>query len=483
MHPQGVAWILGRLLLLYAAALALPEAVALAWADGEAGAFLASGAITAGAGLLMQRLGRNPGERWTARDGFLAAAGGWLLLAFFGALPFWLTGTAGLVDGLFESASGLTTTGATVLTGLDRLPESVLFWRSLQEWLGGMGIVVLAVAVMPMLGVGGMQLFRAEMPGPTKDKLAARIADTAKHLWILYLAFTAVAALTYALCGMGGFDAVNHAMTTIAIGGFSTHDASFAAFPPAAQLAGTAFMALAGINFTLHFLALRTPHLSLAERLRIYLADDEFRAYMRWLALLVALVGLLVWAHGGDAPLHVLFNAVSIATTTGYAVSDYWRDWPQATVVLLTAAMFVGASAGSTGGGMKVVRALLLVRQGVREIRRLVHPHGVEVVKIGGRSVPYEVRNAIWGFFSLYVASFLVLGAVVTATGADLVTGLSAAAACITNTGPGFGAVGPAGNYQGLAAPAKLALSLGMIVGRLELYTFFVLLTPSFWRR
>ncbi len=483
MHPEGVVWILGRLLLLYAAAMALPEFVALFYHDGKAGAFLASGVITAAAGWLMQRLGRNPGERWTARDGFLSAAAGWVLLSLFGALPFWLTRTADFVDGLFESTSGLTTTGATVLVHLDAMPESVLFWRSLQEWLGGMGIVVLAVAVMPMLGVGGMQLFRAEMPGPTKDKLAARIADTAKHLWVLYLVFTAVAAVVYFLCGMSGFDAINHAMTTIAIGGFSTHDASFAAFPLAAQLVCVLFMLAAGVNFTLHFLAFRTPHLPLSERIGVYLRDDEFRAYARWLASIVALVGLLVWAHGGDDVVHVLFNAVSVATTTGFAVSDYARDWPQATIVLLVAAMFVGACAGSTGGGMKVVRALLLVRQGVREIRRLVHPHGVEVVKIGGRSVPYEVRNAIWGFFSLYVVSFLALGAMVTATGTDLITGMSAAAACITNTGPGFGAVGPAGNYRGLSDAAKLALSLGMIVGRLELYTFFVLLTPAFWRR
>jgi len=477
MHLRGVLWALGPLCGIYAAMMLLPDFVAWLFDDGLIGVFFASAAITASLGLVAWRWGELPRGGLVARDGFLIVASAWLFFSFCGALPFWLSGSAGFVDGLFESASGLTTTGVTIFTHLDSMPPSLLFWRSLQEWIGGMGIIVLAVAVMPMLGVGGMQLFRAEAPGPTKDKLVARVTETAKVLWFIYLGLTLLALLTYLWLGMDLFDAVNHAMTTVATGGFSTHDASFAAFEnDAILLAATLFMFLAGINFVLHFAALR------ARSLRAYFQDDEFRAYLRWLLGILLLIALLVRPADLDAAMRLAFNVVSVATTTGFAASDY-AQWPQATMIPLLAAMFVGACAGSTGGGMKVARALLLVRQGMREVRRLIHPHGVVVLRMSGRRVDYDVRNAVWGFFALYIVSFFVLAFVVAATGVEFLTAFSAAAACITNTGPGFGAVGPAGNYAGLPELAKLALVVGMVLGRLEVYTFFVLFVPEFWRR
>jgi len=482
MHPKGVAWTLGVLSALFGAGMLAPALVA-AWDhSGHAWRFIEAGLMVAGVGLALMRMGGGAPERLGHRDGFLIVALAWVLLSALGAAPFLTTGViASPVDALFESVSGLTTTGATVLTGLDRLPRAILFWRSMQEWLGGMGLIVLAVAVMPLLGIGGMQLFRAETPGPVKDKLTARVTETAKMLWYLYVAMTAVCALAYWLGGMGGFDAVNHAMCTVAIGGFSTHDASFGWFHDAhLRLIAALFMFLAGINFTLHFTALLGGFSPKA--LLIYLRDDEFRAYARWCGALLLLTMLVVTASGAGRWDEVVFNTISIATTTGFAVSDYAR-WPAGTMMLFLMAMFVGACAGSTGGGMKVVRVLLLFRQGAREIRRLIHPHAVSPVKVGDHAVDASVTQTVWGFAVLFVAAFVLIATLLTFTGVEPVTAISAAAACITNTGPGFGQVGPAATYAGLPAAAKGILMFGMILGRLEVFTFLVLLTPAFWRK
>ncbi|MFQ5519737.1 MAG: TrkH family potassium uptake protein, partial [Mariprofundus sp.] len=347
----------------------------------------------------------------------------------------------------------------------------------MQEWLGGMGIIVLAVAVMPLLGVGGMQLFKAETPGPVKDKLTARVTETAKLLWYLYLGMTVACSLAYWLAGMTPFDAINHAMCTIAIGGFSTHDASFGYYHGVPlQLVAMFFMILAGVSFTLHFAAVLRGF-----SLRTYLLDEEFRAYIVWILVLVASISLMVAVAGDDEVIHVLFNVVSIATTTGFAVSDY-SQWPPGATMLLVMTMFDGACAGSTGGGMKVVRILLLFRQGMREIRRLVHPHGVIHVKMGHQRIPSNVTEALWGFAVLFIVCYIIIATLLAFTGVDMVTSFTAAAACITNTGPGFGQVGPIDNYQSLPDMAKSVLVFGMILGRLEIYTFFVLLVPEFWR-
>lgn len=479
MNWQGLSWALGALSVLYGCAMMLPAVIDLYFQAGHALHFVFAGVMVISLGLFLMRLGGRPTERLTHRDGFLIVTLAWMTLSLLGSVPFLTTGTVDhVVDALFESTSGLTTTGATILSGLDGLPSSILFWRSMQEWFGGMGIIVLAVAVMPLLGVGGMQLFKAETPGPVKDKLTARVAETAKVLWFIYLAMTAVAALCFWWAGMDAFDAVNHAMCTVAIGGFSTHDASIAYFDdPLIRLLMVLFMILAGINFTLHFASFRRGF-----SLRAYFQDEEFRTYLKWLAFLVSMIGLSVLLSDRGRWDEVLFNTVSIATTTGFAVSDY-SYWPYGATMLLFLAMFVGACAGSTGGGMKVVRVLLLFRQGMREIHRLIHPHGVMQIKLGGQRIEPRIVEALWGFFVLYVVCFAVISVLLAMAGVDMLTALSAAGACLTNTGPGFGAVGPASTYADLPVFAKGVLLSAMVLGRLEIFSFFVLLVPEFWRK
>ncbi len=479
MHPRGVVWTLGVLTSCFGLVMVVPAVIAVYDHSGHGFHFVLAGSIVCLLGLVMQRLGGGAPTQVSHKDGFLIVALAWVELALLGAVPFWTTGTCdSVINGLFESTSGLTTTGATILVGLDKMPRSILFWRSLQEWAGGMGIIVLAVAVMPLLGIGGMQLFRAEAPGPTKDKLTARVTETAKVLWYIYVAMTAITALVLWWAGMGWFDAINHAMCTVAIGGFSTHDASIGFFHSTLiRDVIVFFMLLAGVNFTLHFAAMRQGFSP-----RIYLQDDEFRAYGKWMVMLVALVFILVAGRPDVAWGDVLFNVVSIATTTGFAVSDY-SVWSPGVSMLLLAAMFVGGCAGSTGGGMKVVRVLLLFRQGLREVRRLIHPHGVIHVKLGTSSLSMPVMQSLWGFFVLYIFCFFVVAIVVAAFGVDMLTAFAAAAACITNTGPGFGAVGPADNYLALPDGAKAALMFAMILGRLEVFTFFALLVPEFWKK
>ncbi|HID36563.1 MAG TPA: potassium transporter [Ghiorsea sp.] len=457
----------------------VPAVVALYYQSGYADDFVLASLLVAMLGVLMMAWAGSAPKQLSHKDGFLIVALAWVVLSLLGSAPFLTTGVApSVIDALFESTSGLTTTGATILTGLDHLPRSILFWRSMQEWLGGMGIIVLAVAVMPLLGVGGMQLFRAETPGPVKDKLTSRVTETAKVLWFIYLGITVVTGISLWLAGMGLFDAVNHAMTTVAIGGFSTHDASIGYYD-SMWIRGliVLFMILAGINFTLHFVALRKGF-----SITTYLRDEEFITYIKWLFFLIFVVGLVTLLSGNGTWDEVIFNTVAVATTTGFAVSDYGL-WPQGAMMLLLMAMFVGACAGSTGGGMKVVRVLLLFRQGMREVRRLIHPHAVIHVKIGKQGVEGSVVQALWGFFVLYMVCFAVIAVLVAMTGVDMMTAISAAAAAITNTGPGFGAVGPASTYAGLPDMAKIVLMFGMILGRLEIFTFFVLLIPEFWRK
>jgi len=479
MHWRGIIWTLGMLAVFFGISMIIPVFVAIYYQGGHAMQFVMAGMMVVLLGVLAMQWGGSAPDRLSHKDGFLIVALAWIMLSTLGAVPFLTMGVCdSLIDALFESTSGLTTTGATVLTGLDRLPPSILFWRSMQEWLGGMGIIVLAVAIMPMLGVGGMQLFKAEAPGPVKDKITARVTETAKVLWYLYLGMTLIAALALWLAGMTPFDAINHAMCTVAIGGFSTHDASIGYFDSdLIRLLMVMFMLMAGVNFTLHFTSLRRSFSPM-----VYFRDDEFQAYVKWFAFLILVVGGIAVLSGGDGPVDALFNVVAVATTTGFAVSDY-AQWPPAANLLMLMSMFVGACAGSTGGGMKVVRILLLFRQGTREIRRLIHPQGVIQVKLGGQNLSPSLASALWGFFALYLVSFVVIAVLVALTGVDMVTALSAAAACLTNTGPGFGEVGPASNFAGIPAAGKVVLMGAMILGRLEIYSFIVLLVPEFWRR
>ncbi len=479
MNFKGVTWTLGILIVFFGVGMMFPALISLYYQSGYTEHFILSGCLVSSLGALLMYWAGGVPKQLSHKDGFLIVALAWLVLSILGCIPFLATGVCdSIIDALFESTSGLTTTGATILTGLDHLPHSILFWRSMQEWLGGMGIIVLAVAVMPLLGVGGMQLFRAETPGPVKNKLTARVTETAKVLWYIYLGMTLVAALSLWFAGMGLFDAVNHAMTTVAIGGFSTHDASIGYYDsPLIRGLIIVFMLIAGINFTLHFAALRRGFF-----ITTYLQDDEFRTYVKWLLFLIVLITLLTVLSGKGTWDEALFNTVAVATTTGFAVSDY-AAWPPGTGMLLLLAMFVGACAGSTGGGMKVVRVLLLFRQGKREIRRLIHPHGIIHVKIGEQRVQGTVVEALWGFFVLYMVCFAMISTLVAVSGVDMTTAISSAAACLTNTGPGFGDVGPASTYASMPDMAKAVLMFGMVLGRLEIFTFFVLLVPEFWRK
>ncbi|KAA9131329.1 potassium transporter [Marinihelvus fidelis] len=416
------------------------------------------------------------------RDGFIIVAACWLVLAMVGALPFLLLPQPQMsyVDALFESMSGLTTTGATVLDHIDTLPHGILFYRQQLQWLGGMGIIVLAVAILPMLRVGGMQLFRAETPGPMKDaKLTPRIAETAKALWLLYLGITVTCTLSFWLGGMTLFDAISHAFSTVAIGGFSTHDTSFGYFDsPTLEAIAMVFMIISGMNFALHFSAWRKASA------QPYFNDSELKTYAVLLAGFTVLVAFMLVYNGtfgtlGEAVRFGGFQVVSALTTTGFTTTEFhqWQGWIPLALISMA---FIGGCAGSTAGGMKVIRLQLLYRHATREIHRLIHPHAVLPVKFGGYRAAESVLDAVTGFFFLFAASTALMTLLLVATGLDLLTAFTAVTACITNLGPGLGDV--AYSYASLGDVAKLILSFAMLAGRLEIYTLLVLLTPAFWR-
>jgi trk system potassium uptake protein len=481
MHTGVIIRVTGILLTLFSLTMLVPAAVAILYDEPAVRTFGMAFLITLLCGLVMW-LGSRDRRELRSGDGFLITVLFYLSLGLFGAVPLYLEDSvnASFTDAAFESLSGITTTGATVLTGLDDLPRSILFYRQLLQWLGGMGIIVLAVAILPMLGIGGMQLYRAEFTGPAKDnKLTPRITETAKALWYLYLGLTTACAVAYWVAGMSWFDAICHSFSTVAIGGFSTHDASMGHFAnPAIEAVAIFFMIIAGINFGLHFVALRRT------RLGVYWHDPEVRLYLGILAGVAAVVYLVLLQHpdASQIPLRdSLFQAVSIATTTGFTTSDF-SVWPAAAPALLLFAAFAGGCAGSTAGGLKVVRVLLIYRQGLREMKRLIHPSGVFTIKLGAQRVPDRVVDAVWGFFSLYVIVFLTLVCVMLMLAdVDFLTAFSAVAACLNNLGPGLGDV--ALNYQTLPDSTKWLLILAMVLGRLEIFTLLVLLTPAFWRR
>ena len=482
MQIALVGSVLGRLLMLFSVTMLTPLPLDLYFGDGSWPAFAFSFGAALTAGLLIWLPFRHAGGELKLRDGFLIVASFWVVLGSFGAAPlhFATEPELSFTDAMFEAISGLTTTGATVLTGLDEMPRAILFYRQQLQWLGGLGIVVLAVAVLPMLGVGGMQLYRAETPGPMKDnRLTPRIKETAKALWYIYCALTAACGLAYYLAGMPVFDAVSHAFSTVAIGGFSTHDASFAHFPQTGiRLIAVIFMFLAGINFSLHFIAFNRRTLA------GYFRDAEFRAYGLVMLVLCALVagGLLAWGWYKDPSMALIdgiFQSVSIMTTTGFTTADF-SLWPSILPMLLMLSAFMGGCAGSTAGGMKCVRVLLLVKQGMREVRRLVHPSAEIPVTLGDNPVSTRVIDSVWGFFAVYVAVFIVILIILEAVGLDSLTAFSAVAATLNNLGPGLGEV--ASGYGGIDATAKWACIVAMLLGRLEIFTFLVLLSPTFWR-
>lgn len=482
MNFKTVTKILGVLLILFSTTHLPPVIVALIYQDGNTLIFLTAFIATLIVGLVFWIPSKSHHQELRYRDGFLVVVLFWTVLSLFGALPFYLSPQASMSvsNAFFESMSGLTTTGATVIADLESLPKSILYYRQQLQWLGGMGIVVLAVAIMPMLGVGGMQLYRAETPGPMKDsKLKPRITETAKALWYIYFGLTVLCALAYKLAGMSVFDAISHSFSTIAIGGFSTHDESLGFFnSPLIEAVAVFFMLLAAANFSLHFFVYNTYSV------KRYFQDSEYRVF-----LVLALIGSLlitsvlisqqVFEQSQQAVRQGIFHYVSVATTTGFTAGGF-ANWPGALPVLLLCASFIGGCAGSTAGGIKVMRVQLLYKQGKREIVRLVHPNALLSIRLGEQVISDQVMNAVWAFFSLYVLSFAIIGLALSAVGIDWITAFSAAAACLNNLGPALGAA--ADNYASLNASAKWILSFAMLLGRLELFTLLVLFTGTFWR-
>lgn len=483
MHITVIFKVIGLLLIIYSTTMIPPALVAVYYHDDGLFAFIASFFIALLSGLFFWFPIHKKRIELRTRDGFVIVVMFWVVLGFFGAAPFLLSQhpMMSFTDAVFESISGLTTTGATVLTGIDDLPKSILFYRQQLQWLGGMGIIVLAVAVLPMLGIGGMQLYRAETPGPVKDsKLTPRITETAKALWYIYVTLTTFCALSYWLAGMSVFDAICHAFSTIAIGGFSTHDASIGYYDnPTIEMVCIFYMVLSGANFALHFYAWRV------KSLMPYWRDPECQFYFGILFILsliiiFSLMAINQYPSNFDAIRYGLFETISIATTTGFATANF-ATWSPFIFTTLIIGSFMGGCAGSTGGGVKIIRILLMFKQGLREIARLIHPNSVITLKLGKKPVNDRVIEAVWGFIGIYIAIFVILLLMIFSTGIDFITGFSAVAASLNNLGPGLGDV--ALHYGDINVYAKWILCSAMLLGRLEIFTLLVLLTPMFWRR
>ena len=494
MHFRVTLKIIGMLLMAFSASMLPSLLIALSLpGDGTAWTFGISFCITFIAGFLLWLPFSKQNKVLRTRDGFVIVVMFWSILGLFGALPFYFSAPLSTlnpnwsyVDALFESLSGLTTTGATVIAQLDTLPKSLLFYRQFLQWFGGMGIIVLAVAILPMLGIGGAQLYRAETPGPVKDsKLTPRITETAKQLWYIYLTLTVTCALAYWFAGMSAFDAITHSFSTVAIGGFSTHDASLGYFnSEAIETIAIVFMLLAAVNFALHFHTARTIRQKRYKAsLLHYWKDEELRFFLSAIAVIGLITVSTLWLTNNmsfnDSFRQGLFQVVSIATTTGFATADF-SQWPAILSFLLFTAAFMGGCAGSTAGGMKVVRVLILLKQGLREIKRLIHPNAIIHVKLGSSPIPDRVADAVWGFFSVYTLVFIIMMIALLGTGLDQVTAWSAVGATLNNLGPGLGDV--AVNYGEINTTAKWILCFSMLLGRLEVFTLLVLFTPMFWR-
>jgi len=416
----------------------------------------------------------------STKSGFMLVSLGWLCSAFFGAVPFHLSGYfSGFADSFFETMSGFTTTGASILTNIEALPKSILFWRSLTHWLGGMGIVVLTVAIFPLLGIGGLQLIKAEAPGPTVDKITPKITETAKILWYIYLGLTVAETVLLLLGGMNLYEALTHTFGTLATGGFSPKNTSVGFFG-SAYIDGviTAFMLMAGINFILYFKLL-------TGRFRNIYTNTELKSYLMIfiVAMLIITFNLngKIYTSVGESLRYAGFQAASILTTTGYVTADY-TTWPVLSQTVLFILMFIGGCSGSTGGGIKVIRIVTLFKQGLNEMKYLIYPRGIFSIKISGYNVKKDIVYAISGFVFLYLFLVMVVTFVVATGGNDILTSLSSALVTVGNIGPGFGKIGPSLNYSHYPAYIKWFLSFAMMIGRLEVYTVLVILTPNFWR-
>lgn len=484
MHNfSNVARIFGMLVALFSLTLLPPIGVALYYGDGALVPFVEAFFVTLAIGLLLWLPFRHARHEMRLREGCLVVVLFWLILSLVGALPLQLADEAwhSYTDALFESVSGITTTGATTVTGLENLPHALLYYRMQLHWLGGMGVIVLAVAILPILGVGGMQLYRAETPGPMKDdKLTPRITGTARALWTIYTLLTLACAFAYWLAGMSLFDAVCHAFSTLASGGFGNYDASYAHFNSAAiEIIAIVFMLIAGANFALHFLAWN------GGSARVYLADTEFRVYLNWMLLLTLIVSAALYLRGTyPDPLTALrygaFQLVSLGTSTGFTTADF-TNWPGALPILLVLSGGFCAMAGSTGGGIKMVRLILLAKYAYREILRIVHPSAEIPVRMGGRAVSNQVLAAVSGFFAVYVTLFLLIWFALMTLGIEPMLALSACALSLNNSGVGLSQL--VSSFAEIGPGPKWVCIFAMLVGRLELFTLLAVLTPAFWRR
>jgi len=480
LNYRAILNILSALLIFLAIALIVPASVAYFYGDGDFNAFLITIGITFILGTAGFFFTRDSGEI-RVRDGFLVVTFGWTLFALLGALPFTISGhIPSYTDAFFETMSGFTTTGASILTDIEALPHGLLFWRSFTHWLGGMGIILLSLAILPLLGVGGMQLFKAEVPGPTPDKLTPRIKHTAEVLWGVYVLISVVEAVLLKLAGMNWFDAACHTFGTMATGGFSTKNGSIGHYDSA--LIDTiiiVFMIIAGTNFALHYRLMRG-------KIKSYWHDREAMFFVVLIAFAALFIGFDVFQRNGQDLFKSIqdsvFQVVSIITTTGYGTADYeqWSTFSQVTLFLL---MFVGGCAGSTGGGMKVIRVMIMFKFGFNELKRLIHPQAVLPVRIGKMAIPKEIVTNIIGFFLFYMALFVTGTLVMSALGLDFLTAIGSVTATISNIGPGLGSVGPTDNYAFVPFLGKWVLSFLMLVGRLELFTVLILFSPSFWKK
>lgn len=481
MNYKALSRIIGVFLIFHSLGLIPPIIVSAFYADGQILDFFYPLLFSLGCGLILWLPNANNKSDLHRHEGFLVVAAFWFILTAVSALPFILGPHLGFVDSFFEAASAFTTTGATVITGLDKMPRSLLFYRQELQWLGGMGIIVLAVALLPLLRMGGMQLYRAETPGPMKDeKITPRIAHTTRIFWLIYLLITTLCTLSYWAAGMSLFDAISHSMSTVSTGGFSTHDASMSYFHSfSIELITIVFMFLGALNFSMHYLAIHK------RSIRVYFTNPEVVVFTSIILITIAVASIKLYLDNTypeylSALRHTAFITVSIITSTGYTTETF-SSWTPFVVTLLFLISFIGGCSGSTAGGMKVIRVILLVKQGYREILRLIHPNIIMSLKIQKRAFPDSVTNGVWGFFALYIAVFSMAMLAIMASGVDQVTAFSAVTSAMNNLGPGLGTI--SSTFQSLNEWNKMILAICMLLGRLELFTILILLTPAFWRR
>ena len=482
MHFNFIFRFIGILITFLGVSMIAPLVISIIYHDGASRGVFYSILVTTVTGILLMIITKkDPETHLNHRDGVAVVTFGWIAAGLVGAVPFLFTGAiSGITDAYFEAMSGFTTTGATILPDIEDLPNSILMWRSITQWFGGMGIIVLSIAILPFLGIGGMQLYKAEVPSPVVDKLKPRISDTAKILWKVYLLITAAEVIFLFGGGMPLFDAINHSFCTMPTGGFSLKNSSIAHYN-SAYFDGIiiVFMLLAGINFSLHYRLIKGDF-------KVFGKDPECRFFLILVGVFIVIATFniygTIYESLATAFRYAAFQVTSIITTTGFAIADY-EKWPVLTQNLLIVCMFLGGMAGSTGGGLKTLRVILLIKHSYKEIFRIIHPHAVTTVKMGGGAIPSEILSSIWGFFILYLVLFIAAALLMASIGLDMTSSFTSVAACIFNVGPGFGLVGPVDTYQTIPVVGKWILIFCMLLGRLEIYTVIVLLVPEYWRK